>query len=80
MRIIRLGPLTMAEAEEAIAILWCILEEHRILTPRLNVHRVAGAVDLSVEFLSQEDADLVRQVARRSRAGGLATAAGPKLC
>lgn len=79
MRTIRVNRLTMAGAEDAIALLWRILEEQQIPTPHLNVHRVAGTVDLSIEFLSQEDADLVRQVARRLGAGGLATPAELKL-
>lgn len=65
----------MAAAEEALARVWCILEEHRIPTPRLTVRRTAGALDLSIEFISQEDAELVRQAARRVGAGRLVIAA-----
>lgn len=70
MRVMNLGRLTMAEAEDAVAVLWRILEEYRIPSPRLEVSRVPGAVDLSMEFHSQEDADLVRQVASRQALAG----------
>jgi hypothetical protein len=78
MRIIRMSWSTMAAAEEALATVWCILEQHRIPTPQLTIRRAAGVLDLSIEFPSQADAELVRRAAHRLGADSLPIAAGSK--
>jgi len=69
MPVIRVRGLTVAEAEDFIARLWRALEEYRAPSTQLEVSRVAGAVDLSIRFRSQHDADLVTRVMPRLTAG-----------
>ncbi len=54
--------LTAAEAEDLIALLWRALEEHGIASPRLRVHKAGDSLNLSLEFLSEQDAALIREV------------------
>jgi hypothetical protein len=54
--------LTAAEAEDFIAVLWRSLEEHGIPTPRLSVRQIGEPLDLHLEFLSEKDAALIREV------------------
>lgn len=70
MCIMKIGRLSMAEAENFVAALWCTLEQHGVSSPQLRVGRARGAVDLSVEFRSQEDREMMRRIMPR-----LATAA-----
>ena len=65
MRIMRVGRLTMAEAENLIAVLWRTLEQQGIASPQLRICQVGDLVDLTIEFLSQQDGDLVRRVMSR---------------
>ena len=69
MGVITVRRLTMAEAEDVITLLWRALEEYRIPSPGLEVSRVAGAVDLSIRFVSPQDADLVTRVVPYLTAG-----------
>jgi hypothetical protein len=62
---ISLRRLAMAEAEELIAAMWCAAEEYDIPSPRLCVRRVGDAVDLHIEFRSDEDSALMRRVMPR---------------
>lgn len=80
MCVITINRLSMAEAESLIATLWCTLEEYRISSPQLNVRRLGDSMNLSIEFLSQQDADLVRQVMSRLTADAVtASTARPML-
>ncbi len=65
MRSIRVDQLSLTEAEAFIALLWRILEEDGIPSPRLRVKLRGGSVDLVIEFpsLSQQNAERVRQAA-----------------
>lgn len=58
MSFIRTGRLTMADAEFRLAMLWRALEEYRLRSPRIWVHGIPGAVELSIGFVSRQDADL----------------------
>lgn len=58
MSVIRTGRLTMAEAEFLLAMLWRALEECRLRSPHIRVHGIPGAVELSIVFVSRQDADL----------------------
>jgi hypothetical protein len=62
MCIMKIGRLSMAEAENFVATLWCTLEEHGVSSPQLRVGRARGAVDLSVQFRSQKDSELIRRI------------------
>jgi hypothetical protein len=62
MRVLTMERPTMAEAEGAIASLWCMLEKYRVPTPKLRVSRVGGAVRVEVEFRSDLEAQLMRRV------------------
>jgi hypothetical protein len=53
--------ITVAQAENVIAILWRTLEEYGVASPQLRVRQVRQSVELSIEFLSQRDSDLVRR-------------------
>jgi hypothetical protein len=65
MRIMRVDRLTMAEAENLIAVLWRTLEQQGIPSPQLRICQVGDLVDLTIEFLSQQDGDLVKGVMSR---------------
>jgi hypothetical protein len=56
---------TIAQAEDAIAALWLVLEENQMPTPKLRVKRELGIVHIDIEFQSQRDADLMREAISR---------------
>jgi hypothetical protein len=56
---LRIAQLTKAHAEDLMAILWRALEERQIPSPQLNVSASSTGVDVSVGFVSEEDADLL---------------------
>jgi hypothetical protein len=62
MRVVTIERMTMEEAERAIATLWCMLEKHGLPTPTLRVSRVAGAVQVTIEFQSEVDASLTQSL------------------
>jgi hypothetical protein len=62
MRVVTIERMTMEEAERAIATLWCMLEKHGVPTPTLRVSRVAGAVQVTIEFQSELDASLTQSL------------------
>jgi hypothetical protein len=62
MCIMKMDRLSMPEAENLIAALWRALEEHGISSPQLRVRQARGSVDLSIEFCSQKDRELMRRV------------------
>lgn len=57
---------TIAQAEDAIAALWLVLEEAQMPTPKLRVNREPGIVHIDIEFPSEQDADLMREAIPRS--------------
>jgi hypothetical protein len=59
---ITLNLLTISEAEDLIAGLWRDLEEHGAPSPRLRVSQFDEKVELSVEFLSEQDAEAAKRV------------------
>jgi hypothetical protein len=61
MRVLTIERRTMAQAEDVMAMLWRMLEKYRMPTPKLGV-RVAGAVLITMEFLSDPDAYLIQRV------------------
>lgn len=63
MSIIRLQVLLAAEAEEAIARIWCVLEAHRIATPHMIVTRASG-ITVELSFSSPDDAECVAEALR----------------
>jgi hypothetical protein len=65
MNTLRINQLPTADAEDLIAILWRALEERRIPSPELNVSLSSVGVDLSVDFGSERDADLVMRMVPR---------------
>jgi hypothetical protein len=65
MCVISLRRLAMAEAEGLIAAVWYAAEEHRLPSPRLRVRQIGEALDLHVEFASEEDGALMRRVVPR---------------
>jgi hypothetical protein len=62
MCIMRMARLSMPEAEKLIAALWRTLEEYGVSSPQLRVGQTRGSVDLSIEFRSQKDSELMRRV------------------
>jgi hypothetical protein len=64
MRVIRRNRLTWSEAEDVLATVWQALEEHKIPSPRLRAYPVAGGVDLTLEFSSEDDAERIKQLLR----------------
>jgi hypothetical protein len=56
---------TIAQAEDAIAALWLVLEEAQMPTPKLRVDQKDGIVHIDIEVLSQHDADLIREAMSR---------------
>lgn len=58
MSVIRTGRLTMAEAELILAMLWRALEEYRLRSPHIRVQEMPGAMELSIVFVSRQEADL----------------------
>jgi hypothetical protein len=62
MRVLTIERRTMAQAEDVMATLWRMLEKYRMPTPKLGVCRVAGAVLITMEFLSDPDAHLIQRV------------------
>jgi hypothetical protein len=65
MCVISVRRLVTAEAEGLIAAVWYAAEEHGIPSPRLRVRQVGDALDLHIEFLSEEDGALMRRVVPR---------------
>ena len=69
MNKLRINHLATADAEDLIATLWRALEERRIPSPELKVFLSREAVDLSLGFPSEQDANLMtRTVPRLSAA------------
>jgi hypothetical protein len=64
MCVITLHRLVTTEAEDLVAALWYAAEEHGIASPRLTVRQVGDALDLHIEFVSEEDGALMRPVPR----------------
>lgn len=63
MSTVRVQVLLEAEAEEAIARIWRVLEAHAIATPHVTVtHRAGIAIELS--FASSDDAECVAKALR----------------
>jgi hypothetical protein len=62
MCIMKMDRLSMAEAENFVAALWLTLEEYGVSSPQLRIRQARETVDLSVEFRSQEDSELVRRI------------------
>jgi hypothetical protein len=62
---ITLRRLVTTEAEHLVAALWYAAEEHGIASPRLSVRQVGDALDLHIEFVSEEDGALMRRVVPR---------------
>ena len=62
MSVIRWERLSMADAEQVVAQIWRVLEEHRVASPRMAL-AVQGSdrVDLSLTFGAASDAELVRR-------------------
>ncbi len=65
MCVISLRRLAVAEAEELIAAMWYAAEGHGIPSPRLCVRQGGDALDLHIEFRSDEDSALIRRVVPR---------------
>jgi hypothetical protein len=65
MCVISLRRLAETEAEDLVAALWYAAEEYGIPSPRLRVREVGGALDLHIEFRSEEDGALMRRVVPR---------------
>jgi hypothetical protein len=65
MCIMKMARLSMPEAENLLAALWRSLEEYGVSSPQLRVRQVWGSVDLSIEFCSQKDRELMRRVMPR---------------
>jgi hypothetical protein len=65
MCVISLRRLAVAEAEDLIAALWYAAEEYGVPSPRLSVRQVGEALDLHIEFGSEEDGALMKRVVPR---------------
>ena len=68
MRVIRIGRLTIEEAERDMARIWRTLEERAISSPQLLVRRSGGMVELDLGFLSHKDADFIARTILHLRA------------
>ena len=71
MCVVRLHASRIAEAEEAIARLWQVLESQHIMTPQLKVMN-RGIVEILLSFASSWDAKRVARFLEDSRMEGLA--------
>lgn len=78
MSVIRLEQSSMADAEHAVAQIWCILEEHRVASPQVAVvvNAARKGVELSLTFHAAPDATLV---VRALAASGLLPIAEPDM-
>jgi hypothetical protein len=65
MCVISLRRLAEVEAEDLVAALWCAAEEHGVPSPRLSVRQAGEALDLHIEFRSEEDGALMKRVVPR---------------
>ena len=65
MCVISLRRLAVAEAEKLIAAMWYAAEEYGVPSPRLSVCQVGDALDLDIEFRSEEDGALMKRVVPR---------------
>jgi hypothetical protein len=65
MCVISIHRLAMAEAEDLLTALWYSAEEQGIPSPRLRAYQVDESLDLHIEFLSEEDGQLMRRVVPR---------------
>jgi hypothetical protein len=60
--ILRIERWTMAEAEDAVATLWRLLEEYQVPTPRLDARVVGGLLEISICFPTDPDLHVVRHI------------------
>lgn len=66
---IRAGKLSMSDAEDVLAKIWCGLEMYGIQTPRLVVNPAPNdIIDLRICFRYAEDADLMLRTLKPSAA------------
>jgi hypothetical protein len=68
MPILRLNQISMAGAEQLLAAIWHLLEEHRIGSPKLKIEaRTDDCLDMELAFNAMADAAIVRRMLMRSR-------------
>ena len=66
MAIVRLSRLSMVDAEDLVARIWCVLAEHPVAAPRLSVRTYADStVEVALSFRTEHDAELVMHAAPR---------------
>ncbi len=63
MPVIRLRTLLAADAEEAIACVWRVLEANHIATPHMTVTYHSG-IGIELSFTSSDDAEIVAEALR----------------
>lgn len=59
---VRIERQTMAETEDAVAMLWRMLESYGLATPRLRIDQRGAGMVISVEFARYEDDEVMRQI------------------
>ena len=60
MSAITTAGLSASDAEEVIAQVWLLLEEHQIASPEVAVKSLSDHLQIRLRFTLKEDADLVR--------------------
>ena len=67
MAIVRLSRLSMIDAEDLVARIWCVLAEQPVTAPRLSVQAHAdGTMDVALSFSTEHDAELVMRAAPKA--------------
>lgn len=74
MCIIQVNRLAAADAENLIASLWRVLEEHGMPSPKLRVHQAGEFLRLGIEFSSEEHGKFMKRCVPRLAAEPLFTA------
>ena len=63
MSAVRLEGLSLAQAEQAIASVWRVLEAHRFATPQITMTH-GSSIDIELSFASPADAETVAEALR----------------
>jgi hypothetical protein len=73
MCVVQVNRMVTADAEDLIVSLWRALEEHGTPSPKLSVSKAGELLNLQIEFLSEEDGNLMKRCVPRLAAEPLPT-------
>jgi hypothetical protein len=57
----RFNRIEQSEAERLLAAIWCVLEEHSLASPMVQVRSAKALIDIALAFQSQGDRAIVEK-------------------